>query len=220
MHTFRSVQRKVSGPMALFFFLSTLLSACGGTPTAPVSDQQELDPAIVANNQLAERMENWISLMDPFVTQNEDWTFTLDWEAFLASVQESDPIVVAYFHGSSEGNDDTTAIESLRDGIPIANVEMLTQYEAYQNLPEGAHMAKWKYSYWWGRVYCYSGSDADYVILLLTLGMISAAIPQLGVLSAALITVLLGYATYCDSVHGQFCLNVPWTVINTWVSCW
>lgn len=189
--------------------------ACGGdinTPTvAPTSD-----PVDAPSNKQGELFERWIGMMDPFVTQNEDWTFSLDWEAFLGAIAETDPEIVAYFRGSGEGNDDTTIIETLRDGIPIANVEMLERYEQYQNLPDNAQPAIWSVGYWWGRKVCYTGSDADVAqdILCYTAIVMGAWIP----VPAAYVGWMCYNANQCNDRYSQFCNNFTWAGIF-WTTC-
>lgn len=174
------------------------------------------DYALAQNEEIAERYERWIALMDPFVTQNEDWTYTIDWSGFTDAISADYPDVAMHFNNKMDGlNPDIETVTVLADGIEIANEYMLQQYEALQDLPEGAHAATWSYGYWWGRKVCYNGSSWNSIEVVICVGSAALFIGPTAI-GGAYLAYLCYWST--ERCTNQFCINFTWAGV-AWGSC-
>lgn len=182
-----------SHTLRVFMACLTVMWSVGCMDTA-VEPKREtpVDPAIVANDALVAKMQTWIDRMDPYVSQNADGTFSLDY----ASFHQQHPNLVG---------DDLATVEGLRDGIPAQNGAILKDGKGGDSC-QSATCWRW----WWGMKCCYSGIEAQRAIYLVTIG---AIIPGLG----APMIYLAATMQYYLNVYGVFCVTS--TINNvTWIS--
>lgn len=181
--------------------------------TAPTEEEQTTTaPSEFAEMQAqSELIHQWIDRMDPYVSQNADGTYTLDWQAFQNELAQTDPkIALALNHGATPGKD-AEVIKGLRDGIPEANKAVL------EGQTEGL-MQTAGYScrtYWWGRRCCYTGYDAQNMLSIMQNGRI---IWVLGWIAGF---IWESYYWWADKMYnwcGGFCLNASWFG-GVWVTC-
>lgn len=165
---------------------------CVDTAVEP-KRETPVDPAIVANDALVQKMQTWIARMDPFVTQHADGTYSIDYPAFQRSYTLVD-------------TGDAKVIEDLRNGVAIVNESIMREGKRGQDSCESAQCWRW----WWGMKCCYSGIEAQRAIYLVTIG---ALIPGLG----APMVYLAATMQYYLNVYGVFCVTS--TINNvTWIS--
>ncbi|MFH1236107.1 MAG: hypothetical protein V1685_04190 [Parcubacteria group bacterium] len=203
---------------------TTLFVGCNNESPANVSGISDVQTPNVDDREFhamearAAIYELWIARMDPYVTTNSDGTYTLDWDGFLASLQTEDHAVAKYFAGAGVISNDAKIIEGLRDGIAIANADLLqpnAKRSSDAMLPEAAGSACWRY--WWGVRCCYWGTTAQQIVDSFVLG--GAAwfwIPLIGAVGSLSAAALQKYVT----AYGGFCVNVPWgfPLLPPWIS--
>ena len=190
---------------------ATLWIGCGGETSVntPVTQETVQPPGteFSAQEAQAQRYENWIAKMDPYVTTNPDGTYTLDFDGFISSIRTTNPKVASYFTAAGVSSEDAKVIETLKNGIPLANAEILqpsAKGSVDVMLPDAAGSACWQY--WWGKRCCYWGSTAQQIAnYLLFGGSISIFIPILAGVSGISGALLQLYVT----AYGGFCVNMP-----------
>jgi len=184
---FRSLRTTMLFRRLVFFMILPLLitmitPACSQkkatepTPT-PENDFQSLEAD-------AQRRQDWIDRMDPFVSQNKDSTFSLDWAGFIAQY-------------SSLSEADQAVVNEFAEGIPVVNAMVLNG--ELDNMSCG-YACWW---YWWGQRCCYWGSTGVWAVALLCAG---SALPVIG----WGFIIFCSWATALQTIHGGFCANRSW----------
>lgn len=147
----------------------------------------------------------WIEQMDPYVSEQADGTYLLDWDGFYRSIAASNPEEVRYFAVGGQPTKDATVIAELRDGIPIANAAILAAKVASPQSAEetaevlGSHC----WNYWWGRRCCYWGNTGWVVAGIINAG---GSIPPWG----WLLWPWRFFINYYMAVYSGFCANSSW----------
>jgi len=217
-----------------------LLSACMSNPATeklaanPTSTEQGIDTAQVdstaitfdqpTQDQIAQSQlyDKWIKIMDPFVIQNPNTTFTFNSAAFLTSIVSTYPEVVAYYEGTGPATDDTVAIDTLIAGFDIVNPLALADYnEVTQNgtappPPSGSSFYyKW---YWWGYGQCYTGSYSANEAALICVGGAVISYYGGGGIGVGYTGYFCYWATYYDGRYDGFCIYALWGAPFTSIS--
>jgi len=203
--------------LVLVSFLNTiLLAGCGEEKPVSSVQTQESDTEFSKLEARAQLYENWIAEMDPFVTTNSDGTYSLDWDSFINYIRSTNPKVAIYFTAAGVASEDAKVIEELKNGIPIANLEIL-QFNAKRSSdamqPEAAGQACWWY--WWGKRCCYWGSTGWTIVNALQFGAAGGAIilPLIGFVTAGMAWL---FQQYMINYNG-FCLNQSY-IGGQWVT--
>lgn len=193
--------------MILALPMITILAGCGDRgqgPTDPSVNSAHPHPAPADSSaeqfavfeRQATRYQKWISIMDPFVTQDERGFYRFSEAGFLNVLQAEYPEVSANLQGvGGPGSDDAAVVRELRDGIAKANQIQNSSAHEVQG------WACW--TYWWGRRCCYWGNDAWAIVALASGG---SAIPVFGFAFAP----FAAWAGYLTQVYGGFCINNSW----------
>lgn len=202
MYRFRNRQSGLTCLVAaLCMLVVPMLSGCtedAVISTAPEEQSIQVPEEFAEQQVQAERFQQWIDRMDPYVSQSPDGTYALDWHAFQQDLAGSDPqLALSLQNGATPGKDAKVILE-LRDGIPIAN-------KALKEHPEGVTQTAgyWCNTYWWGRRCCYTGNDGWLAVSLMSAG---TGIPGLGWGFA----IYAAWAAYYMQVYGNFCGNASW----------
>lgn len=149
---------------------------CRDTATEP----QRESPPMTASPEIL-RLQSWIDRVDPFVSQNNDGTFTFDNVSFIQQYPNLTPA-------------DATLVEGLRQLI------------ASTTIPQGGKggdECEWAacWNWWWGSKCCFTGREASQIIAIAVVG---------GLWGGPLATAVLGsYAAvmqYYKDVYGGFCI--------------
>lgn len=173
-----------SHTLRVFMACLTVMWSVGCVDTA-VEPKQEtpVDPAIVANDALAQQIQKWIDRMDPYVSQLADGTFSIDYASFQQQYPNLTP-------------EDQATVEGLRDGIPAQNEYVLTNGGGKGNSVESAACWTW----WWGAKCCFSGNDAETAIYLVSIG---APFMPGGVV---VMPIFIATLVYLKATSGGFCI--------------
>jgi hypothetical protein len=183
----------------LFFILAIMsciaLIGCStlSKPTETPAESQLYSVEEV--NQIAGLYESWIHTLEPFVTQNKDGTFALDWDKCLSQIAVADPRLAGILREGRDLNDEARIILELRDGIPKCNEAILASGSG-----ESTALGSWCNYYWWGRKCCYTGSTAYNYIMYASWGSI---VPPAGLILGPFVKA----ATYLTDRYGGFCIN-------------
>lgn len=148
----------------------------------------------------AQVYQDWIECMEPYVIKNTDGTFSLEWDKFLGSIKVSYPEVARYFQGNGSPSDETKVIEELKNGIPLANEELL-KGGAFGKVCDTQGYACW--TYWWGRRCCFWGSTAVWAVAVLTAG---GSLPVVG----WGFNIYAAWAAALTALYNGFCANRSW----------
>lgn len=211
--------------LVLILAVSTLsVAGCGqdrvtGVRT-PVTGDNASNKAVNEANATAARYEQWITAMEPFVHHDSGTdTYTLDRDAFVASLRQDHPLLAAEISGTTPQSEDAVAIDMLAGSVQKGN-EIRAQMGSGSGTWRSGGLAAsvaWCSYHWWGVTCCYTGSDADRMIALLT-G--SAFVSSFWWVSGAILGAIAWWANYMNDhcPGGGFCLSVSWAGVP-WVTC-
>lgn len=201
--------------LVLSFTLPFGLIACSRdqtATTAPQTEQPAVPPEYAEMQAQAELAQQWIQRMDPYVSQNPDGTYVMDWDGFRATLARSDPRLALSLQNGATATVDTKMIIGLRNGISAANKAVLAD-EAQGMQPA----ARWCTNHWWGRKCCYTGWDAE---LAIWYGWAVAAVATvIGVVPGAIMAYIAWMQERLNSQCGGFCVNVLWGSPFVWLTC-
>jgi len=134
----------------------------------------------------SESYQIMIESMDPFVVKNNNGTYKFDSVGF----NQANQVLTS---------DNTEVYSKLTKSIPIINKQILEERKSPGSTALGAY-CNW---YWWGKKCCYTGSTAQYYIMVMTMG---GPIPVFGWGLAT----YAAWAGYLTAVYGGFCFNGIW----------
>ena len=172
----------VMNVLRVFMACLTLLTGVGCRDTGAAPEQEQTQ-ARVMSTQEADRIEQWVERMDPYVTQNADGTFSIDYASFQQRYTNLTP-------------EDQAVVIGLRDGIPIMNESIL---RGRDDSIEWA--ACW--SWWWGTKCCYTGNQAETIIYVATVAGVISAAYTLGL--GVVVGIAAATLNYFKNISGGFC---------------
>lgn len=186
------------------------------TGDSPYADLDQSVQDLIAQG---ERYDYWVEQMDPYISENTDWTYSSDWQGFIVSTQDEHLEVYEHYMNAGPATADTVIIDELVNGLPIVNQYALEQYQEMIAggggvAPPSAY-ANW---YWWGYRMCYTGSDATNAKYALCASAIPAGF--VNPIAAAYLGMLCVNADWLISrcPTSGFCLKQLWNGF-TWTSC-
>lgn len=189
--------------LTLFLALSPVFIGCDqGTKQTPVSVDDNTGDEQIAQN--ADRYEAWIAQMDPYVSEQKDGTYVLQWDEFCAAVRSDNPqLYEEITQGNPSGNADAAVILELRDGVPVANETILA---IRSGASAASEQACW--NYWWGRRCCIWGNTARYFAS--SLSAFSTVFRYLPWISSFIIAAYFSTVVAYTNIYGGFCVNGSW----------
>lgn len=185
--------------------------------------QSDVDPATQALIDEGQRYNYWVDQVNPYIYQNEDWTYTPNWSGFVASTETTHPEVFDHYSTGCPANADTVVIDDLiNEALPLANSYALQEY---QNQLNNGTPPPWvtNNSYWWGRQSCFAGSDASWMLGVMSNSSTAAStignyVGAPGWLIKAYLNAMVNSAKSCNASKAYFCISYSYSGVM-WISC-
>lgn len=181
-----------------------------------IETDSDVDTATQAQIDEGQRYNEWVGNIDPFVNQNEDWTYTLNWSEFVDSTETSYPEVYDHYLNDGPVTLDTETIDALLNDLAITNQYALEDYEAQSSggAPPPSYSS---YTYWWGRKWYFTGSDANYAEYYLCGSALIYG--YWGGIPAVYVGGMCYVAGNCNDAYGRFAIYYVWGSPAYWVGC-
>lgn len=203
-----------------FVILSLFISGCANNQVLDddVDEPSYTEADLAEGLEFSNKMEYWRNTLDVCISQNTDWTYSLDSNCFENMVDSSDTAVYEHFTMNGPSNDDTVIIEEFLNGLPIVNELNQDLYEQ-SLLDEDAGKAIYSSYHWWGVKTCYSGSSASNMQYAICMSAIPTGLvfPIGGAYMGALCATVDWLRDRCPS--GTVCLYQTWAAGATWAGC-
>ncbi|MFH0952596.1 MAG: hypothetical protein V1838_05490 [Patescibacteria group bacterium] len=192
--------------MAVLLIAMPLMISCA-KEDGPVSVKQDnpangVDEQAFADQQAElELFLSWVEQIDPFVSQDKDHTYCVDWDglnSFVASQKLS--------------NEDSEMIESLKESVALANQRVMAGDPL---LSKAEAQSVWTNYYWWGKRTCFTGHQAlDYAYVFSGIAIGSSLFGIAGWILKAWAGICLWLYNGC----GGYCFVSSWAG-GIWITC-